>query len=32
MLTTYCIEGTCDRCGYYGDLAMVEANDRNRPK
>jgi len=25
MLTGYCIEGRCERCGYYGDLAIVKA-------
>ncbi len=27
MLAGYCIKGTCDRCGYYGDLAMVKTDD-----
>jgi hypothetical protein len=32
MLTSYCIEGTCDRCGYYGDLAIVEVGGAKGPK
>jgi hypothetical protein len=27
MLTGYCIQGTCDRCGTCGDLAMVRTGD-----
>jgi len=25
MLTGYSIEGKCERCGHYGDLALVKA-------